>query len=284
MSRRTRIGTMITVDAPMFTGPVHVREDGPADGPTVVLIHGFSGSMHWFDLVVPLLSETLRLIRVDLLGHGSTGGAAVDAPVQAQVVEAVLERLGVSDATAVGHSFGADVAVELAEHSERITRLVIVAQAPDYSDANLPRGGVLMTTPVLSTVLHRFAHTLGVLLSTAAGVTRNGRAGRALAARALSDFRALDVAMFRIVLVDRGDRMARRPLDAQVHSANKPTLVILGERDHFYGARSAPRYEAAGADVEILAESGHSPFVELPERTARLIREFVNVAVVPTDD
>jgi pimeloyl-ACP methyl ester carboxylesterase len=266
---------MITVDAQTFSGPVHVREDGPADAPVLVLIHGFSGSMRWFDLVVPLLSDTFRLIRVDLLGHGSTGGAAVDAPVQARVVDAVLDRLGVTDATAVGHSFGADVAVELAEHSERIVRLVILAQAPDYSDATLPRGGVLMTTPVLRTVLHRSAHALGMVLRSVVGVW-NRQARSELVTQALRDFRALNVGMFRIVLVDRRDRMARRPLDAQVRTANKPTLVILGERDHFYGARPAPRYRAAGADVEILAESGHSPLVELPERTAELIRKFLS--------
>jgi pimeloyl-ACP methyl ester carboxylesterase len=80
--------------------------------------------------------------------------------------------------------------------------------------------------------------------------------------------------MFRVVLIERRDRMAARPLDAQVRDTGKPTLVILGERDHFYGARSAARYEAAGARVEIFADCGHSPLVERPERTAQLIRQF----------
>jgi pimeloyl-ACP methyl ester carboxylesterase len=279
MRRRGRIGTLVTVDTPKFAGPVHVREDGPADGPVLVLMHGFSGSMHWYDLVVPLLADTFRLIRVDLLGHGSTSGPAMDAPVQAQAIAAVLDRLGITHATAVGHSFGADVAVELAERSDRIERLVIVTQAPDYSDANLPRGGVLMTTPVLRAVLRLLALTLGTGLAAAMAVRRSRRVGRGLAARALSDFRAVNVAMFRVVLVDRRDRMAERPLDEQVRVAHKPTLVILGERDHFYGARSAPRYEAAGARVEVLAESGHSPFVELPETTAALIRAFASEAL-----
>jgi pimeloyl-ACP methyl ester carboxylesterase len=68
--------------------------------------------------------------------------------------------------------------------------------------------------------------------------------------------------------------MAHRPLDEQVRSAGKPTLVILGERDHFYGARSADRYRAAGASVVVLPESGHSPLVEVPDVAARLIGDF----------
>ena len=142
---RSHSGTLLTVETPGYRGPVHVREDGPVDGPVLVLLHGFSGSLHWFDRVVPLLAGTFRLVRVDLLGHGSTGGAGADAPVQARAVSAVLDQLDVDDAVAVGHSFGADVAVELAEHDERITRLVIVTQAPDYSDAVLPQELPLIT-------------------------------------------------------------------------------------------------------------------------------------------
>jgi pimeloyl-ACP methyl ester carboxylesterase len=187
------------------------------------------------------------------------------------MVEAVLTTLDVPRVTALGHSFGADVAVELAERSARVERLVIVTQAPDYTDATLPRGRAVMTVPVLNVVLHRSAQRLAGVV----GAAMRGRTGSGeLAARAVRDLRALNTAMFRIVLVDRRDRMAARPLDAQVRAAGKPTLVILGERDHFYGARSAHRYRAAGARVEVLPDSGHSPLLEHPGPTAALIRSF----------
>jgi pimeloyl-ACP methyl ester carboxylesterase len=261
------------VDGPGFRGRVHVREDGPADGPVLLMLHGFSGSLHWFDGIVKRLADSHRIVRVDLLGHGATGGAAADAPVQARMVEAVLAMLGVDDVIAVGHSFGADVAVELAERSGRVAGLVIVAQAPDYTDATLPPANVVMTLPVLSTFLHRGAQVVAGLFGSIAA--RRNPDERELAARAVADFRAVATAMFRVVLVDRRDRMARRPLDDQLRAAGKPTLVILGERDRFYGARSAARYERAGAQVAVLPESGHSPIVEAPDRTAGLIRTFV---------
>ena len=271
---RSRSGTLVTVDTPGYSGPVHVREDGPADAPVLVLLHGFSGSLHWYDLVVPLLADRFRLVRVDLLGHGSTGGPATDAPVQAQAVAAVLARLDVHDAVVVGHSFGADVAVELAESDDRIARLVIVTQAPDYSDATLPRGNRIMTVPVLGASLYRAAVPLASGLTAVAGRVRPAQ--RQLAAQAGADFRALNPGMFRVVLAERGARMARRPLDAQVRDAGKPTLAVLGGRDHFYGARSAERYRAAGATVEILPESGHSPLVEFPDEIAGLIGAFAS--------
>lgn len=269
-------GRFVDVDVPGFSGRVRLREDGPPSADVLVLLHGFSGSLHWFDRVVPLLDDVYHLVRVDLLGHGATGGPPADAPLQAAVVDAVLAELDVENVAALGHSFGADVAVELAERSSRVARLIIVTQAPDYSDANLPRAGVLMTRPVLAVALHRSGAALASALH-AGGITRRWDADRrTLAARALSDFRALRTAMFRTVLVTRRDRMAARPLDAQVRDAGKPTLVILGGRDHFYGARSADRYRAAGARVEIQPESGHSPLVEMPEPTAAIIRDFLD--------
>jgi pimeloyl-ACP methyl ester carboxylesterase len=251
----------------------NVRVEGDAGAPTLVMLHGFSGSLKWFDRLTERLVTSFRIVRLDLLGHGATGGRAADAPTQASMVDAVLARHDIENATVIGHSFGADVAVDLAENSSRITRLVIVAQAPDYTDATLPRGRALMTLPLVSTALHRVAQPVGRALLRASA--RRNPDGQELAAQALADFRALDPAMFRVVLVDRRDRMARRPLDAQVRAAAKPTLVILGERDHFYGARSARRYLGAGAQVEILADSGHNPTIEFPDETAALVTAFV---------
>lgn len=259
---------IVDVVADAFRGPVCVAEDGPAGGPAIVLLHGLSGSLNWYDRVASLLADTFRVVRVDLLGHGATGGPAVDAPAQAQMVAALLEKLAVTDATIVGHSFGADVAVELAERSARVARVVVVAQAPDYADLRRPRSWKLITVPVVGQVAHRAAWALGSILRVV--VMR----GNEFAALGLRDFRAVKTAMFRVILVDRRDRLARRPLDEQIRDAGKPALVVLGSLDHFYGDRCAPRYRAVGARVEILPDSGHSPIVDASDRVAELIRAF----------
>lgn len=273
----------IACDAPAQTGPVFVTEDGPADAPVVVLVHGFSSSSRSWDLVVPALARAHRVVRVDLLGHGRTGGRAADAPAQADAVRTVLTRLGLADVTVVGHSFGADVAVELAERGAPVTRLVVVAQAPDYSDASLPRSGALMTRP-FSPALYRGVRPLfGALAAVAEHRPVRGLLARrgelaGLAAVGLRDLQALDPVMFRTVLVDRRDRLARNPLDAQVAAAvaaGVPALVLLGGRDHFYGARSAGRYRAAGARVEVLPASGHAMPVQFPADVASAIANVV---------
>lgn len=70
MSTRRQLGRMVDLKV----GPMHVREEGPADAEPSLLVHGFSCSMYLYDEMVPQLVETYRVIRVDLRGHGCTGG------------------------------------------------------------------------------------------------------------------------------------------------------------------------------------------------------------------
>ena len=151
-SARRRIGDLVRVDG----HDVHVRQDGPEGAAAVVLVHGFSCSMHWFDQVAAELAAEHRVIRVDLLGHGCTSAATnLDAAAQARAMSAVLQRLGTNGATAVGHSFGADVVLAMARRTDQIARVVIIAQAPDYDCSRLPPIAFLPVLPVLATLTHR---------------------------------------------------------------------------------------------------------------------------------
>lgn len=149
---------------------------------------------------------------------------------------------------------------------------MIVAQAPDYADAVLPFGHQMMVPRRVSAVLHRAAvpatTTFGALVS------RTRLPNHEFARRAAADFAAAHPGMFGVVIRDRRERLQEWPLDAQLREADKPALVILSGKDQFYGARSASRYRDAGAQVEILADSGHSPITDYPNETAAMLRRF----------
>lgn len=242
-----------------------VTDEGQGS-PVFLLLHGFSGSHRWFDAVTPLLAAHGRVLRVDLRGHGRTGGhTGLDAVSQAADVLGVLDSLGVSQVTAVGHSYGADVALAL---GRRASGLVIIGQAPDYGGATFPRGNGLLAAPVLGPLLHRFAPADAVRRA----VSYAFAPGFAFDPVLLCDHAATDPAVARAVIVDRRKALARRPLDEQVRDLDVPTLVILGRHDRFYPcARTAERYRAAGARVEIIADAGHSPQVEQPSEVVDLV-------------
>jgi pimeloyl-ACP methyl ester carboxylesterase len=234
-SERRRIGDLVRVDG----HDVHVRQDGPEDAPAVVLVHGFSCSMHWFDRVAAELAAQHRVIRVDLLGHGCTSTATnLAAEAQARAMSAVLQRLGTNGATAVGHSFGADVVLAMARRTDQIARVVIIAQAPDYDCSRLPPIAFLPVLPALATLTHRLTPPWMARISRRVGFAPGHHVddgpgdGSGDHQRVALDRAAMNPRMYRTILADRRARLAALPLDVQARDLGLPVLAILG--DHLY--------------------------------------------------
>lgn len=278
-SQRRRIGDLVRVDG----HDVHVRQDGPEDAPAVVLVHGFSCSMHWFDRMTAELAAEHRVIRVDLLGHGctrpATAGAAttLDAAAQARAMCGVLERLGATGATAVGHSFGADVVLAMARRTDQVARVALIGQAPDYDCSRLPSIAFLPVLPALATLTHRRTPPWLARISSRAGFApgRHADDGSGDAQRVALDRAAMNPCMYRTILADRRASLAALPLDVQVRDLALPVLVILGGRDRLYPSiPTAARYRAVGARVVVIDDAGHSVVVQRPAEVADLIRDF----------
>lgn len=103
---------------------------------TVVLLHGFAGTRHSWDLVAARLHpERYRPLALDLRGHGDARDArpiTFDAVV-GDVAAAAPERF-----VLCGYSLGGRVALHAAlAHPERVSRLVLVASTAGIDDAEL---------------------------------------------------------------------------------------------------------------------------------------------------
>jgi pimeloyl-ACP methyl ester carboxylesterase len=87
---------------------VHVAQAGPADGPPLVLLHGWP--QHWWCWrhVVPLLADRYRLLMPDLRGHGWSGAPPVgyDKEQLATDLLGLLDVLDLPRVGLVGHDWG----------------------------------------------------------------------------------------------------------------------------------------------------------------------------------
>ena len=98
-------------------------------GPHLVLIHGLASTQRIWDLVIPRLSRSFRVTTYDQRGHGESSKPAsgYDFANVAADLGAVLRAVKARRPVLVGHSYGANVAIEYAaSHRRGIAGLVCV--------------------------------------------------------------------------------------------------------------------------------------------------------------
>jgi pimeloyl-ACP methyl ester carboxylesterase len=112
---------------------LEVRDQGSADAPPVLLVHGFPDSSYlWRHQVEALTGAGLRAIVPDMRGFGASDkpAAVEDYRLTRAVADlvATLDALGILRASLVGHDWGAAVAWLLAAlRPDRIERLVAMS-------------------------------------------------------------------------------------------------------------------------------------------------------------
>src|SRR5450432_1667288 len=109
---------------------VFYREAGSADGPVVLLLHGFPTSSHMFRDLIPQLPSRYRIIAPDLPGFGQTvtparGEFDYTFDKLAQVIGDFVEALRLEHYALYVFDYGAPVGYRLAlAHPERVTAIV----------------------------------------------------------------------------------------------------------------------------------------------------------------
>ena len=258
-------------------GEMQVAEHGPRNAPPIVLIHCFSCAMDWWDGMVPLLARDHRVVTVDLLGHGGSEkpGSGYTPSNQAEVVAEALERLGVSDATVVGHSLGGSVGVALSEQSpEIVDRLTIVDMPPDNSYGNLGFIAGLAFKPVIGEALWQIKPDFSV---------RDGLEVAFAPAYDVPDAFVEDVKRLTYTAYDSSpsgvdDFLEEESLDQRMKATGIPLMVLMGAEEQIVDdpQRALDQYADGdpGTETHLIEGAGHSPNVEKPALTAKLVQRF----------
>lgn len=101
-------------------------------GRDVVLVHGLGGNLAGWHLgVVPELQLQYRVLTYDLRGHGRSDTApGYTTADMVQDLVGLLDALEIHDAAFVGHSWGGDIVLHLAElHPDRVSEIVVIEGA-----------------------------------------------------------------------------------------------------------------------------------------------------------
>ena len=114
----------------------HVAEAGPADGPLVLLLHGFPEFWWAWRAQLPALAAAgFRAVAMDLRGYGGSDKTprGYDPITLAQDVSGVVKALGRRSAVLVGHGWGGYVAWSTAVLHPREVSALCAVSAPHPS-------------------------------------------------------------------------------------------------------------------------------------------------------
>ena len=262
-----------------------VRDDGPADGPVVIALHGFpQTSASWAGVTPVLTAAGVRVLAPDQRGY-SPGARpwAVRAYALSELVDDVLalaDAAGVERFDLLGHDWGGAVAwAVVAAHPDRVRSLTVASTPhPRALVAALVHGQALRSWYIGAFQLPLLPE---LVLTTPALV-------RPLLAR----LRTPEAEEVRALLADRGAaramvnwyRAAWSPLLGRTArpfpKVRVPTTYVWGDGDPALGRWAA---EHTGLCVEadyrfvVLEGVGHWIPDERPAELARLVLERANV-------
>jgi pimeloyl-ACP methyl ester carboxylesterase len=253
-------------------GDLHVREDGPRSKPTIVMLHGFAASMHWWTPTAEKLKRDFRVIRIDLLGHGGSQkpDSGYSMEHQARQVSLALTALGVRHAIIAGHSMGGVVATALTELKPSLVDGLVLIGTPSNKDAGkLPFLARLGFVPVLGQAIRRVVTDGMIRRNLEKAFTPDFDVPDLF----VEDFRRMTYTSYDSSHNESSDYNDETPVSERLAKQHKPLLVIQGADDELVDPDSARDYQ--DANIVFFPATGHTPMVERPDETARLVRTFV---------
>ena len=109
---------------------LHYVEWGERTRPHVLLVHGWDGTAHYWDLVAPALADRYHLVALTLRGRGQSDADPTGQyrfAAYGRDIREATRRLGFDRLSFVGASLGGMIALPyVAEHEAQVDRLVLV--------------------------------------------------------------------------------------------------------------------------------------------------------------
>jgi pimeloyl-ACP methyl ester carboxylesterase len=260
------------------------------DGPEhVICLHGLGSNKTSFFETVPALAPQCTVHALDLPGFGSSAKPArgpYTAAWFAASVRGYMDAMAIERAHLIGNSMGGRIALELAfGEPARVASLSLLAPALAFRRRRELVPLVRLLRPELAAIPHPL-RTATVREQFWGLFAKPERLDPAAADVAVDEFcrayrsRAARVAFYaaaRNIYLD--EPHGEEGLYARLAGLVPPAMFIWGEQDRIIPPGFVRHVERAlpRARQVVLADCGHVPQVELPERTNRLIRDQIGL-------
>jgi pimeloyl-ACP methyl ester carboxylesterase len=249
--------------------PIHFRTTGT--GPWVVLLHGFLESLEIWDGFATMLEKDFSVLMVDLPGHGRSGVVDLvhSMDLMAESVLEITDHLKIGSFAVCGHSMGGYVSLKIAETRPQQVNGVVLFHSHAAPDDETARENRLRTIKIVQQNRSGFIHQFIPDLFVEENKDRLAPEIAALTNRAASTSGKSVVAALYGMMERAGG------LDFLM-STNIPLLFVLGKNDSRmpYQKLLAQAMLPAHAEIQLLDNVAHMGFMEAPEKTFPVVRDF----------
>lgn len=267
---------------------MHYRIEG--DGPTLLLIHGFSASLHTWEPWVQRLATAddrindYRIISIDLPGHGLTrapAGYRASIETYRDEVAAFVASQNLDRFALAGSSMGGNVSWDYAlAHPEQVEALILVDSSGwEETRAEFARDPPifkLLRNPTLAPLLRDLDNTRLIrgglegsfgnpALVTDDMVTRYSELSRAPGHRDI------------LLQMTLGFRSRNYATAERLAALQMPVLILAGDQDRLVPPDHARQFNEAipGSQLVLFENVGHLPQEEAPDDSALAVHEFL---------
>ncbi len=273
-------------------GRLHLRDVGPRDAPAIVLVHGFSASLHTWEPWVADLAKDYRVVSLDLPGHGLSGcidNSKIGTQQFVDAVDAVVRALKIERFTLAGNSMGGHTAWAYAlAHPQKLDGLILVdaagwpADADDQKDS--PIVFKLLANPVARSIMKDLDMSALVRSGLEDSFTDQTLVTEAMVERYTSLGRA--PCHRDAIITMSSTREGRIAASNETLAAiTTPTLILHGEDDNLIPASHGKKFDEAipDSDLKLYPGVGHLPQEEAVEDSLADVRAFLTRVAAKAD-
>ncbi len=262
---------------------MHYVDEG--DGHPIVFVHGTPTWSFLYRHQIKALSSNYRCIAVDHIGFGlSDKPADYDYSTKhlANNLEQFLHRLNLPEFTLAVHDFGGPIGLNYAiKHPGRVASLVLFNtwMWSNAGDAEIDKADRLFRSRFGGWLYRRFSLSTRLLLPKGFSDSKNltpdiKKHYQQPLARPEERYGTLGLARSLMGNNEWYTELWGNRLQIQ----DKPTLLIWGIEDPFFGPRKLERWRSFFSNEALMAvDCGHFPQEEAAEGVARRMEQFVNL-------
>ncbi len=241
---------------------------GKEIAPLVVFTHGATVDHQEWKATLPIVGEHYRVRTWDVRGHGLSRPAPFDLNLAVEDLLAILDIMGVREATFVGHSMGGNLGQELAfRHPERVRAMVFLDCTWNFQKLTSAEKFMLkLAKPIFD------LYPYPTLVNQSLAMTATSKESQELLRESMG---TLSKAEFIQIMMATSLCLHYEP----GYSIGKPLLMMVGDQDATGNIRKVmPIWAKAEPDCElvVLPNAKHAGNLDQPELFHKALLDFLN--------